>query len=90
MLSEAIWARRRVLALAPRIAKLPPMERDYRGLLAATGSCGTAALAGLSVEAIAAELSKLRPLATNPLDDLAGMLATRLPVLGIAAPGERG
>ena len=79
MISEGIWARKPVVALLPRDAALPELEQGYRDYLAARGWMGELALAEASVEAMEAVCGQVKPLATNPLDDLAALLAERLP-----------
>ena len=81
MISEAIWARRPVVALAPRRAGLPALEQGYRDGLSRAGWLGSIALADGTTDAIIAAARALTPLQDNPLDQLAGLLASRLPAL---------
>jgi uncharacterized protein len=81
MISEAIWARRRVVALAPRHAGLPPLEQGYRTYLSGLGVVAVVPLAGISHDRLDAALSKVRALPDNPLDALAELIEARLPQL---------
>ena len=78
MVSEAVWARKPVICLAPIHDALPALERTYRDHLAAAGHITTLALADVSLEKVAAAFERLTVLATNPLDDLASLLNARL------------
>lgn len=79
MLSEAVWARRPVLALKPSSAALPAEEQDYRGYLEKNGWAGALAISELSPERVWSEVGALSPLGQNPLDSLANLLSDRLP-----------
>ena len=81
MISEAIWARKPVVALLPRQASLPAQEQGYRDYLVGKGWMAELALAKVSLEAVEARCAAVKPLVANPLDELAGLLAERLPVL---------
>jgi len=81
MLSEAIWARRPVIALSPDPSGLPADEQDYRNFLIAKGWTGTIALQDLSPQGWHEALARQTPLAGNPLDLLADDLNRRLPHL---------
>ena len=87
MLSEAVWSRRPVLALAPARHVLTPLETAYRQQLEATSHCRTLAIAQASPAQMHAALTTVHPLAHNPLEQLAGLLASRLPdILSAATP----
>jgi len=79
MVSEAVWARRPVLALMPADATFDADEQSYRNYLEREGWVVTLALADATPEALAASLASVRPLGANPLDALAGLLRARLP-----------
>lgn len=81
MLSEAIWVRRPVVALAPADAALPADEAEYRRFLEASGWCRTLPLRALTAARFLDALGSIRPMAENPLDVLAGKIADRLPQL---------
>lgn len=81
MVSEAIWARKPVVALVPREASLPPLEQGYRDYLAGKGWIADLPLVQASLGRLDARCAAVRPLVANPLDDLAGLLAARLPQL---------
>lgn len=86
MLSEAIWVRRPVVALAPADFRLTPDELDYRRFLEASGWSTVVAIAGLTPETFVAALARVTPLQANPLDRLADELAARLPGLLVDPP----
>ncbi|MEQ1578634.1 MAG: ELM1/GtrOC1 family putative glycosyltransferase [Hyphomicrobium sp.] len=81
MLSEAIWVRRPVVALAPDGSSLTPDEQDYRLFLSNSGWTSTVSLTGLTPEIWAKSLAQLTPLTANPQDLLAAELQRRLPQL---------
>ena len=81
MVSEAIWARRPVVALAPETAALPALEQGYRDYLATEGWISTLPLEEATPDALLTRLEAVRPLTTNPLDALADLIAARLPAL---------
>ncbi|MDX2258249.1 MAG: ELM1/GtrOC1 family putative glycosyltransferase [Hyphomicrobiaceae bacterium] len=85
MLSEAVWLRRPVLAVAPAMFSLPGPERAYRAWLNANGWADEAPIADMSPPEVAARLSRIRPLCDNPLDSLADVLFSRLPALATPA-----
>jgi mitochondrial fission protein ELM1 len=80
MISEGVWLRRPVVTLAPEFAMLPPLEQGYRAWMAAQGWTASLALADASPATIMAAAATLKPLASNPLDDLAALLQERLPL----------
>jgi hypothetical protein len=79
MLSEAVWARRPVISVSPEAMTLPADEQEYRRYLQRNGWTRPLAIAELTPERFLAELMSIRPLAENPLDHLASILAERLP-----------
>ena len=81
MVSEAVWARRPVLALMPAHARLEDNERAYRDWLAGQGWLATARLDTLDATAALAKLSGLTPIRDNPLDGLARLIAEKVPAL---------
>jgi hypothetical protein len=81
MVSEAIWARRPVIAVAPVATRLSDAEQEYRAFLEAQGWLRTIAISDLTVERVLAALSEMKPLDANPLDLLAATLVERLPGL---------
>lgn len=81
MISEAIWARKPVVALLPRTATLPELEQGYRDYLRNMGWFAELPLTKASAAELDARSGTVKPLAKNPLDDLATLLAQRLPAL---------
>ncbi len=81
MLSETVWMRRPVIAVAPEDFTLPENEQAYRDWLRDQGWAAQAAIRGLTARQTIEALSALRPLSTNPLDALADELQRRLPGL---------
>jgi mitochondrial fission protein ELM1 len=81
MVSEAIWARRPVIAVAPAETRLSDAEQEYRAFLEAQGWLRTIAISDLKIERVLAALSEMKPLNANPLDLLAETLFERLPGL---------
>lgn len=79
MVSEAVWSRRPVLALAPAVHEMTPMEADYRAWLEADARCCTLPIAGATPDRMLAAMAGIAPLNGNPLEDLASLLAVRLP-----------
>lgn len=86
MLSEAVCARLPVVGVAPATHAFKDEEGEYRAFLRAEGWCRVLALADLTPERFIAELSQVRPLATNHLERLAEALAERLPELFVVDP----
>ncbi len=80
MISQAVWARRKVAVLTPAGWDLPDLERSYRRHLADNRWTVDVALAGATPASILAALDRVQPMHTNPLDDLAALLANRLAV----------
>jgi len=81
MISEAIWARKPVVALLPRQHGLPASEQGYRDYLASQGWIASLALEQASADAFEAACETVRPIAGNPLARLADLLVERLPAL---------
>lgn len=81
MISEAIWARKPVVALLPTSSRLPDLEQSYRDYLVAQGWLATLPLAGATSEAVRNQLACVTPLTGNPLDTLATLLQARLPTV---------
>lgn len=81
MLSECVWVRRPVIAVTPRDWKLPANEAAYREWLEASGWARQLAIADLAPDLVDGALAEIVPLVRNPLDELAGVLESRLPGL---------
>ncbi len=81
MISECIWARLPVLGVRPVKAGFDAYEQRYRDWLQAKGVYRCMQLAGLTPEQSMRAFSDLAPLTGNPLDDLASLLAERIPRL---------
>lgn len=81
MLSEAVWSRRPVVALCPRLHTLTPQEASYRRWLEQAGRCRELPVAEASPARLLVALELVTPLAVNPLDELAALLAVHLPGL---------
>ena len=79
MISEAVWARKPVVAIEPAKFKLTPNEQDYRNWMAHNAWTASVKLAALTAEKLPGLLGQLHPSARNPLDDLADLLVERLP-----------
>ncbi len=79
MLSEAVWSRRPVLALAPAVHEMTPMEAAYRAWLEGDARCRTLPLATATPARMIEAAAGIVPLPGNPLDDLASLLAAKLP-----------
>ena len=87
MMSEAVAAQRRVIALRPRDFE-PTLVDDIVGTLVDGGAMAVAAIAGADGDAIAETLLGLTPIATDHRDEIAAALRARLP--GLFAPTEAG
>ncbi len=83
MVSEAIWARRPVAVLRPKIATLPALEQSYRDYLAANGWLTQLDLAAATPQRLIERLANVKPMTANPLETLAAELHQRLPALFI-------
>lgn len=78
MLSEAVWARRPVLSVAPVESVLPAAEQEYRTYLEDNGWARAMPIADLTPQSFLDALGHVKPLAANPLDALAEMLKEKL------------
>ncbi len=65
----------------PRRAAFPADERDTASFLIDEGWYRSLAIAELTPENLLDELARIEPLATDPLDRLAGILRQHLPEL---------
>ncbi|MDX2289496.1 MAG: ELM1/GtrOC1 family putative glycosyltransferase [Hyphomicrobiaceae bacterium] len=81
MLSETVWLRRPVVAVAPARCGLPANERAYRDYLRTNHWSADIAIADLDPDRLRASLTALQPLSGNPLDRLATELTPHLPGL---------
>ena len=81
MLSEAVWMRRPVLAVRPSRMSLPAQEADYRRWLERDGWCRELPLSELDTERFATLMRAIFPMAENPQQELARVLAQKLPDL---------
>jgi mitochondrial fission protein ELM1 len=81
MVSEGIFARRPVLAVAPTSFDLGRSEMAYRATLSGHGWMATQAIANLDAPRLLAEFAALTPQEDNPLDALAAVIAARIPAL---------
>jgi len=79
MLSEAIWVRLPVIAVAPERRQLTPDEEEYRAFLEQSGWTRSIPTKDLSPVRFLELLRSITPLESNPLDDLAVGIAKRLP-----------
>lgn len=79
MVSEAVWARRPVVAVAPESMSLPADEQDYRHYLEQNGWAKSVPIAELTPANLLAVLARLKPISENPLDSLGRVLSDRLP-----------
>jgi uncharacterized protein len=85
MVSEAVWSRRPVVALAPVVADLPPLEMAYRAGLAKQSLISTVQIGGLKLAGLLDQFASVTPLADNPLDALAGLLREKMPAVFAAS-----
>ncbi len=81
MLSEAVWMRRPVLALAGRELTLTNKESAYRDWLQSMGWMRTLTLQSTSAAGLVDAFTDVSPMSENPLDRLADELHKRLPEL---------
>lgn len=81
MISEAVWARRPVLVVAPEHWQLPPLEAGYRAWMERSGWTRSLPIADVSPRHLPDLLAALTPIDHNPLDHLAALLAERLPAV---------
>ena len=80
MISEVVWARRRLLCLEPDRFSLNASEAGYRDWLAQEGWLRSTKLRRLSPDTVIHELSQVSPRVSNALDELADLLE-RIPAL---------
>lgn len=81
MVSEAISALLPTVGVTPARHTFTADERGYRDFLTANGWYRSLPIATLTPERLLAEFAHIRPLAKNPLDQLAAILRERLPGL---------
>ena len=86
MISECIWARLPVIGVTPAAFHHTPEEAEYRAWLESSGWSGRLAISDLTPASLLEALAALTPLDQNPLDELAGRLATALPALALKPP----
>jgi mitochondrial fission protein ELM1 len=79
MVSEGVWVRRPVIAVAPASSRLSDHEQEYRDYLEASGWARTITIADLNIERLVSALREIKPLDANPLDLLAATLFEKLP-----------
>ncbi|MEO0810122.1 MAG: ELM1/GtrOC1 family putative glycosyltransferase [Pseudomonadota bacterium] len=79
MISEAIWARKPILAAEPANFALTTNEQDYRNWLSQNGWMASHKIVELAAEHLTVLLGNLKPNTGNPLDDLADLLNEKLP-----------
>ncbi len=88
MMSEAVAAQRRVVALRPRDFE-PTLVDDIVGTLVDGGAMAVAAIAGANADDLVATLLRLTPIATDHRDEIAAALEARLPALFAGGEGGR-
>jgi len=82
MISEAVWARRPVVVLAPEKWDLPVLEEGYRKYLNRHGwTSEPVPLAAATPGGILEHSKDLKPLQDNPLEQLAILIENRVPSL---------
>jgi mitochondrial fission protein ELM1 len=86
MVSEAVWARKPVIVVAPASSRLPDHEQEYRDYLAANGWVRSMEIGSLTPERLSAALGEITPLTDNPLDRLAKLLSDKLPAVFETTP----
>lgn len=86
MVSEAVFARRPIVALAPRGSRLTADETQYRAALVERNLTKTCTLGTAAAADVVSVLAGLTPYTGNPLDDLATLIFTKLPALETRAP----
>lgn len=87
MISECIWARRPTVAIMPAAFPLDRDERGYRDWLQQQKWYVEIGLDHLSVATFDVVLEMISPLTGNPLNELADLIAARVPRL--AGPSRR-
>lgn len=83
MISEGVFARRPVVALAPTHFRLDSEEAGYRARLAAGGAMATLAVGELTPTRLEQALRAVTPQTVNPLDALADLIASHVPELAL-------
>lgn len=86
MISECISAGLPVLGVRPRRAKFTPDELSYRQYLIANGWHRSVPISALTPETLVSEVARIRPLAEDPIDQLAGIIRERIPELFSSSP----
>jgi mitochondrial fission protein ELM1 len=81
MVSEAVWMRRPTVALWPTDLVLPEKEVEYRNWLGERNLFRDLELADISPERYVAALREVAPMAENPQEELARLLAAKLPAV---------
>ncbi len=81
MVSEAVWMRRPTVALWPTDLVLPEKEVEYRNWLGERHLFRDLELADISPERYVAALREVAPMAENPQEELARLLAAKLPAV---------
>ncbi len=80
MISEAVWARKPVIAVEPAKFFLTQNEQDYRSWLSHNRWAASVKISQLEAALLPQLLEEIRPLSHNPLDDLAKILREKLPL----------
>ncbi len=88
MMSEAVAARRPVIALRPRNFE-PTLVDDIVGTLVESGAMAVMEIAGARADGLVDHLLRLTPIETDHRDTIAAVLRARLPALFGAAEGGR-
>ncbi|MBY0227093.1 MAG: mitochondrial fission ELM1 family protein [Hyphomicrobium sp.] len=81
MMSEAVWMRRPTVALRPADMVLPPNEVEYRNWLQERHLFRELGLGDISPERYVTALREVTPMAENPQEELAKLLAGKLPAV---------
>ncbi len=89
MVSEAVWARRRVISAAPEEFRLPSREQAYRSWLSGQAWCVAAPIASLSAAVLFEMFDATEPMSDNPQTVLAALVATELSLDSHSADQQR-
>ena len=81
MISECISAGLAVIGVRPRRASFTPDEQSYRHYLLENGWYRSIPVSALTPHTLLDEIARVRPIAEDPLNHLAGILRSRLPEL---------
>lgn len=81
MLSEAVWMRLPTVALRPADISLPKKEVEYREWLETRHLFRDLSLADISPDRYVAALREVMPMPENPQEELARVLAVKLPAV---------